>query len=250
MTTRRYVGILLCFIAAFTQNARGNDILDSLVDSYVVNLDDFTRRFNGTQHSITADSISRGQDIAQLFDLEYVKSSDQDSITALASSFIDTVIVDNVRLSLLDKRNTINALCTFEFDGAPVDLELLFNIVESSPDTYRLVLSGVDGLELIIEPDTTGVSYTLSPFDYEMKFIDFGSLIKNNPKAISTLLTDGIDTATYLVALIEIGKIKYVECRDVVAHFRQVRGFEFDVKECTRFESSNAGWLITKLSRL
>ena len=225
-----------------------NDLDNYLQSSRIGLVDEFFKRFNGTETHpsvpIEADN-SRENNLKLLFNLEMFKKQD-DSIASEANQLIMSIQNDNTIIQYKDTTWFAIAHCKGTLDKKSVDFDIILTVEHRRKNMYKWVITKVQGDLFNCQSSNPSDNIMLHPDDHETNFISLRRLTNEQPGNVSKFISktysyDATSVFHYLVYHNKL-KIEYVEELEFV--FTQVPDYIFHVKYFDR-EAGNAGWLIS-----
>lgn len=247
----KYLSVV--FICIFLAIEASSQIIvgstDDLQRSNVGLVDEFMKRFNGTElHPVisTQDSSARKKNIAKLIAVDQMPG-DRDSVLNQALKFIDDVIRNSVTLDYSDSTWVALAKCCGKLANNSVTFNLYLNVERRKEDMYKWVIAKAEGHCFGVYPRDTSDKIILYPDDHETRFISLNRMTSEQPYNVQKFMSKGVayDATSTFMYLIHSGELEidYVDNLEFI--FTQVPGYVFHINYLER-DASQSGWLITK----
>ena len=245
---------ILIFIVHLNCNAQMFDMLNSdLYHGRVKLVSEFMRRFNGEEKNphidpkaIDAEKIN----LCQLFDIESIINNRQ-AVEPKAFQFIDSVMLNNVKIHYSDAEWFAKVKCIGNFKGKEVTFFMYLTVELRGRDMYKWVIADVEGDIFDLTPSRESDKIMLLPNEHESDFMRLNSITSEKDDYItlysSKLHNNNRLTVFNTLVYYDFLNIDYVT--DIEYTFLQVPGYIFTIKEYER-ESTNSGWLIKEWSEI
>jgi hypothetical protein len=225
----------------------------------VKQLDEFISRFNyekdieGKLITNREDTAMRKRYIINLFDRDLLENAN-DSLAQEYLDFIRTVINPHkpVFLHFTDRNWQAEAVCRATFNGKPIQISVFLQTDAISKNEYKWAIVSAEGDIFDLKPKRQNPGIRISPVDNELGFMNLSDISSGEDcKNILNYSVSGysVDNLTAFNTLIYNGFLKINYVQKIIYHFWQVPGYVFTVEHFER-NSYNAGWLISKLSKI
>ena len=246
---------ILCFLAQepiFAQSLP--DMTLSLdFNAEVKSLEEFMARFNGdeTKPGIPDDDNKRRNNLLSLFDSNIdKKGKSREQFVKELSEFIDTVIVNKTRFSIINSRLLVECVCKMKYKKKIVNMTLVLRNEEYKKNMFRWAIVGVKGLQEagILAVDKV---YPISPAEHEIHFIGLHDYLNANPAhAYGYRGKDvKIDPLSVFFTLVHEGTLLFDIVEKQTFLFYDIPGYVISINEITR-SGQNSGWLISSFNKL
>ena len=249
---KRLTTFLICvFVALSAANAQimfPDLALNDEFKAQVKSLEEFQSRFNGIERKpnteMENDSLSRIANLKCLFDFQMDTTViDQDVLYG----FIDSVMLNHVQFNMLSRDLWAECDCLFKYKGKTKSITLYLQKELYNKKVYRWAIVSALGLDSagIIKTDRL---YSISPVEHEIHFMGLHDLLNENPSHAFGYRAKSkkIDQLSVLLALVQVGVVKFEQVKEQTFHYLGVPGYIFTIKEFVR-TGRNSGWLINHI---
>lgn len=218
----------------------------------VKSLDEFCSRFNGIETNPEVEDKVRTDilNLSRLFDYEEIlfsKKHNKAEFTSNVEAFCDSVISNNITISLTDPDFYALAKCKVKFEGKTKDIRLLLKQQVSEDGLTRWSIAAVTGLIKADIVKNTSL-FNISPVEHELHFMGLDDVFNNNRHlAFGYRAAEmEINQLSVFLTLLQTNLLTFVGVEDLKFYCFRVPGFVFVITEKVR-DSLNSGWLITEL---
>lgn len=254
-----------CCIGSFAQDVirlNDNDPIEFRMFKYQVKqIDEFMQRFNGRIDVFELkDSITMHRNLASLIDYDYYLDNE-----STCNDFINKIVSDSIKLSFYSdnwaaladcevkmkqigsnfKNNTVSA----SVKKGKVLLALKTEQVEGA--IYKWVITDAFGDVLSLSPKKQNKGLKISPVDNEMNFMSLNHITTEEKSNIVNYVVKNhkVSCLDTFLCLVYYGLLNIEIVTSITYYFDSISGYSFEVKYFNR-DTSNAGWLITKISKI
>lgn len=245
---RKYIVILSLAIGYLCSYAQIFDMLNSdLYRGRVKLVSEFMKRFNGEEKNPYIDPNSNDIDkinLCQLFDADFIIKN-RAEIESKAFQFVDSVLLNNVRINYSDPNWFAKTSCVASFKGKEINFDLYLVVEPRGKDMFKWVIADVKGDIFNLKPSRESEKIMLLPNEHESNFMRLNSITSEKDDYITLYSshTSPVDRLTVFNTLVYYGFLNIEYVSDIEYTFLQVPGYTFTIKEFER-ESTNSGWLI------
>lgn len=250
---RNSIIILFSFVVAIVQAQVWIKALDKdLYNSRVKLIDEFIDRFNGDEISPNLspnDSMLLEKNICNLFDMEMVMEQ-PDSVRSAIIEFAQEAVASGVKLNYSDSTWYAKALCMGKLKSKPVEFTLFLRVEPRCRDMYKWVISGADGDIFKLTPSGGDEKVMIGPDSHETNFMKLYDLtnVKDDYITLYAQNSYQVDPTTVFYTLVYNNLLNIEGVVDLEFTFEQIPNYVFSIKNFER-DSSNAGWLISRLEK-
>lgn len=248
------IGMLFC-LPTFSQNSPS--VFDeSTLELKVKQIDEFMHRLNFDtlpNGKAPADSMTVKDRLNNMYTVFRYENfvSDSDAPDSLITNFCNYVINNNLRLNYEDNNWTAEVICDARMDKKPVKISLLLQTENIRDVLYKWVLVNVsaDFLKpLTSEPKD---SLFISPAEHGISFITLPRIINLSVADVNTVFKKGWspDPLSVFNYLISTKKLVLNSVDKVIYHWT-LGEYSFDVERFEGEDSSNQGWLVSRIIHL
>lgn len=247
--------ILYCSsLFAFSQTIQNTQAEsdETIIKSYVSQLDEFYQRMNGTLDHLrnpimSNDSLRKRETVLWLFDKQYLTNK-PDSFFVQINSFANAVIARKTKITPINTKLMALASTKALLNGKSIDLKVYLRVEAIDSNRYKWVMYDVDSA---ICPNLANrkKDVLISPLDNEVNFMVLHDISSQaggyiNSFAPAQYKPDKFAVFLYLVQTKQL-KIEYV---DNLQYTIVVDGYSLLVEKFNRKEL-NSGWLIANLQK-
>lgn len=234
------------------------DAYEQQLEVRVKQIDEFMTRFNfstsydGKPISVDSNLKRKKLNILSLLDWGVFRTQ-QKTLLPIAEEFCDTICTRHPKISYAESDWFASVDCSAMYKGKSTGLTMLLKPEQIQYDEFKWSIIGVECKVI----NTSAInSYKqqskafISPAEHGINFMSLPSMLKKNPKRISSYVTSSqqAEALSVFEYLVFNGQLAIQEVKKVSYHFH-VLDYAFVVERKDRINSLNSGWLITQLSK-
>ncbi len=210
-------------------------------------LDEFILRFNRDVVPDGMDSTSDNvhkKTLMTLFDFEYAENRENEVL-----NFINSVILNNERLSYRDTGWYALASCHATLDKKPTTVMLVLKVEYIDSIMYKWVIHSAFGDELSLTPYKKSKMRKLFPLENEVNFMQLSTITSRDQENIMNYCAKGfeLDQTTVFFTLVASKRL-HIDYVEDLSYQLQTQEYLFWIKFFAR-ETTNSGWLIYNIKR-
>lgn len=243
------------FILLWGLSLHAQDVM-SIVDTLefklfpyqVKQIGEFRHRLNGEIDVFNqTDSLNELRNIASLVNYDYAKNNYE-----IVSQFVEDIAMDSLSIDFFDSRWYAEAICGGKLGKESVKFSLFLQVDTIIPKFHTWALIGAKGDCFNLNSEKKNDGLIIAPTNNDVNFSKLSHITTTEHRNIKVFASTQchVDQLSVFMSLVYTGLLHVDDVHKVIYHFENITGYNFDVEYFNRIETTNSGWLISKIEKV